>query len=519
MNEVLLESYHSDKGFSFSGKNLVYENYPHLNEKEIDKTLSASDVYTKYKQYSKPRKYSPIYVRNKRELFQCDLISFTQNDLPEENDGFKHLFTTIDVFSKMAWVYPIRDKKCETVLLCFKDILQKCGKKPQKVQTDRGTEFICKTFEKYFRDEKIFHYLSYSDRKCPVVERFNLTIQQLIYKLMEYKSTSRWIDCIDQAMKIYLNRKHNTIKMTPLEAEESKNEQEVRRNLFKFFNKNAREKPQKQKFKVGDRVRVWKYHRTFKRGYDSNFTDEYFTIYRVLTNLPVIRYQLKDYNGDVIVGNYFQEELVLYTPTNFYKLNIIDEKGSGKSKKLLVHWEGWPDTYNQWILASDVENFYKKDDENLEGSESEHMSLSDPNETQDETQYVGNENDFEVGETANTVDLTKNKRNVFVGFINDMNIPQIIERKYLKNQEKDFESKDIMDTKPNKTVNNSNNPNIKKLQVKYSDDLNIPLIEGKNMKKLNKKRKIKDLSKSGKIVKVNIIDDAQLNLIQNLQRK
>ena len=518
MNDSLLESYHSNRGFSFGGKHLVYENYPQVNEKEIDKTLSASDVYTKYKQYSKPRKYSPIYVRNKRELFQCDLISFTQNDLPQKNDGFKHLFTTIDVFSKMAWVYPIRDKKCDTVLLCFKDILQKCGKKPQKVQTDRGTEFICKTFEKYFRDEMIFHYLSYSDRKCPVIERFNLTIQQLIYKLMEYKSTSRWIDCIDQAMEIYLKRKHNTIKMSPLEAEKLKNEKEVRRNLFKFFNKNSRKKPQKQKFKIGDKVRVWKYHRTFKRGYDSNFTDEYFTIYKVLKNLPVIRYQLKDYNGDVIVGNYFQEELVLYTPSNFYKLNIIDEKGSGKNKKLLVHWEGWPDTYNQWILASDVKNFYTIGDEHLEGSESEHVSVSDPNETesehvsvsdpiepQDETQYGMSKNEFDVDDMTNTVNnLQKKNRNIFVGFINDMNIPQIIERKHLKN---------------NETIINSNNSNIKKLQVKFTDDVNIPFIKGKNMKKSHKKRKNGDSTKSRKIVKVNIIDDAQIKRIQNVKRK
>ena len=78
----------------------------------------------------------------------------------------------------------------------------------------------------------IFHYLSYSDRKCPVVERFNLTIQQLIYKIMEYKSTNRWIDCIEQAMKIYLNRKHSTIKMSPLEAEKPINESKVRQNLM-----------------------------------------------------------------------------------------------------------------------------------------------------------------------------------------------------------------------------------------------------------------------------------------------
>ena len=286
----------------------------------------------------------------------------------------------------------------------------------------------------------------------------------------------------------------------------------------KFFNKNSREKPQKQKFKVGDKVRVWKYHRTFKRGYDSNFTDEYFTIYKVLKNLPVIRYQLKDYNGDVIVGNYFQEELVLYTPSNFYKLNIIDEKGSGKNKKLLVHWEGWPDTYNQWILASDVKNFYTIGDEHLEGSESEHVSVSDPNETesehvsvsdpiepQDETQYGMSKNEFDVDDMTNTVNnLQKKNRNIFVGFINDMNIPQIIERKHLKN---------------NETIINSNNSNIKKLQVKFTDDVNIPFIKGKNMKKSHKKRKNGDSTKSRKIVKVNIIDDAQIKRIQNVKRK
>ena len=156
----------------------------------------------------------------------------------------------------------------------------------------------------------------------------------------------------------------------------------------------------------------------------------------------------------------------------------------------------------------------------MERSESEHVTVSNPTDTQDETQYGMHQNEFNVDEMTKTNnDLKKKERKIFVGFINDLNTPQIIERKYLKNQEKDFESKDIMDTKPNKTVNNSNNPNIKKLQVKYSDDLNIPLIEGKNRKKLEKKRKIKDLPKSGKIVKVNIIDDAQINLIQNLKRK
>jgi len=80
---------------------------------------------------------------------------------------------------------------------------------------------------------------------------------------MESKSTNRWIDCVQQAMQIYLNRKHTTIKMSPLQAEKPENEKLVRKHLLIFFSKNSRLKPQKQKFQIGDKVRVWRYHRTW----------------------------------------------------------------------------------------------------------------------------------------------------------------------------------------------------------------------------------------------------------------
>ena len=547
MNDSLLQSYHSNEGFSFGGKHLMYKNYPKINKKDIDKALSTSDIYTKYKQYSKPRKYSPIFVRNKRELFQCDLISFTQNNLPQENDDFKHLFTTIDVFSKMAWVYPIRDKKCETVLICFKDILKKCGKKPERVQTDRGTEFICKTFEKYFKDEMIFHYLSYSDRKCPVVERFNLTIQQLIYKIMEYKSTNRWIDCIEQAMKIYLNRKHSTIKMSPLEAEKPINESKVRQNLTIFFSKNSRLKPQKQKFKVGDKVRVWKFHRTFKRGYDHNFTDEFFVIHKVLKNLPVIRYELKDLNGDRIIGSYFQEELVLYTPKSFYKINIIAEKGHGKAKKFLVNWDGWPAIYNQWILASDIENFDTNNSQNFDDFETLNNTLDETpiQTTFDESEFAAdniatlkntlnetpNQTTFDESEFAaenegrknDDKDLKNKTKKVFVGFINDDNIPDIIE---MEKSRKNDVSKNLED-KTKKVfvgfINDDNIPDI--IEMEKSKREKRKLIRKKDIssvmeKKINK-REI-DIPKSlnnKKVLKVNVIDDEQIKFIKKLKRK
>ena len=179
MEQINLD-YFSDQPHSFGGKYRLYDLY---KRDDVDKALSYNDVYTKFKQHRKSKTYSPIYVYNKRELFQSDVVFFTNNEFVEANHGYKYLFTTIDVFTKMAWVYPMKDNKCKTVMTCFQDILRKCGEKPQRLNSDRGSELICKEFKRFLKENKIHHYLSYSLRKCPVIERFNLTIQTLLYKI------------------------------------------------------------------------------------------------------------------------------------------------------------------------------------------------------------------------------------------------------------------------------------------------------------------------------------------------
>ena len=55
--------------------------------------ISKSNIYTRFKQHKKLRKYSPIYVHNRRELFQSDVAYFTNNYMVEDNNGYEYLFT------------------------------------------------------------------------------------------------------------------------------------------------------------------------------------------------------------------------------------------------------------------------------------------------------------------------------------------------------------------------------------------------------------------------------------------
>ena len=345
MDEFL--DYHSNKPWSYGGRYRFYESGK-AKKNDIDKILNRSDIYTRFRRHRRPKKYSPVFVYKRRELFQSDVVFFTNKDLVDANNGFKYLFTTIDVFSKKAWVYPLKQNTCKNIMNCFQDILSKCGEQPERLNTDRGSEMICKSFRDYLKQKQIHHYLSYSLRKCPVIERFNLTIQNLLYRIMAQNRSYKWTKFLDNAMEIYLNRKHRTIKMSPIEGDKKKNESIVREHFLKKYFK-AGLKKSSPKYKIGDTVRIWKEKNTFDRGYAEQFSREYFTIDIVKTNLPVPRYVLKDSVGENITGSFFEDEIILYTPSEFFDVEVKKERWRGKKKEYLIHYVGYPSHTDRWV--------------------------------------------------------------------------------------------------------------------------------------------------------------------------
>ena len=55
--------------------------------------------------------------------------------------GFKFLLCVIDIYSKHAWVVPLKDKKGVTIANAFQSILKKSNRKSNKIWVDKGSEF------------------------------------------------------------------------------------------------------------------------------------------------------------------------------------------------------------------------------------------------------------------------------------------------------------------------------------------------------------------------------------------
>ena len=57
------------------------------------------------------------------------------------NKGNRFLLYVINIFSKYAWVVPLKDKKRVTIVNAFQKILDNSTKKTNRVWVDKGSDF------------------------------------------------------------------------------------------------------------------------------------------------------------------------------------------------------------------------------------------------------------------------------------------------------------------------------------------------------------------------------------------
>ena len=156
------------------------------------------------------------------------------------NKGIKYLLCVIDLFSKYAWVVPLKDKKGATITNAFQKILDSSKRKPNKIWVDQGSEFYNNVFKNFLKDNDISMHSTHNEGKSVVAERFIRTL-----KNMTAVGKNIYFNVLDDTY-------HNTIEMKP---------KDVTSDSFAEYNEESNEKD--PKFKVGDHVRISKYKNIF----------------------------------------------------------------------------------------------------------------------------------------------------------------------------------------------------------------------------------------------------------------
>ena len=127
------------------------------------------------------------------------------------NKGIWYLLCATDLFSKYAWVVPIKD-----IVNAFQNKLDCSKRKPSKIWVDQGSEFYNNSFKKWLKDNGIEMYSTFNEGNPVVAERFVRMSRNNIYKHMTAVSKNVYFDVFDDFVDEYNNIFYRTIKMKPI---------------------------------------------------------------------------------------------------------------------------------------------------------------------------------------------------------------------------------------------------------------------------------------------------------------
>lgn len=271
--------------------------------------------------------------------WQADLVEM--QPFSRENNGHRYLLTVIDIFSRYAYARGIKDKTGNEVSKALESIItdDNNGIAPNFLQTDQGKEFYNSHVQKLCQKFNIELFSVYSDYKASIVERFNRTLKDRMYRYFTYKGTHKWVDVLSKLVYSYNHSFHRSIERTPASIN-SKNSMESFKEQFSDLKSGEKTKTA---FRVGDRVRISKLSGPFRRGYLPGWSDELFTVHSIDRKYQPLMYTLKDDSNEILEGRFYKQELQLVSQEKgkdeLHRIEkIIRTRGVGDTKMAYVKW-------------------------------------------------------------------------------------------------------------------------------------------------------------------------------------
>lgn len=338
----------------------------YVSVREVDDWLKSNETYTTHRSARKKFKRNPIIVGEIDGQWQGDLAEM--GNIAEDNDGVRYLLILIDVVSKYVWVEALKTKEGKSVLLGLKRIFERTERRPKKLQTDDGKEFLSSVVQRYLKDRNIIFFTVKSDKKAAIAERMVRTLKDKIWRYMHEKHTKKYIDVLQDLVSSYNETFHKAIQMAPCEVNTG-NEGDVLKTLYGkewIVDEDAgvieglRSGVQKKvKFKVGDIVRISGLKGVFKKGYMGNWTEELFVISGIKrSSVPYPVYRLRDWSGESVEGVFYEHEIQNVTKEvdSYWKVERIvsSRRGVGGRMEYLVKWQGYPESMNSWVDKKDM---------------------------------------------------------------------------------------------------------------------------------------------------------------------
>lgn len=266
-DEIIRKAYYNPAQ-GFVGRDKLFRKLKShgITRNQINKFLARQEIYqTTRKNNKKQGSFIPRYPLQE---FQIDLIYIENRHLNQAGYGL----CCIDAFSKRGDIELMKSRTKAATVDAMLAIINRMGV-PHMIYCDEGSEFNNAPFKAMCT--KLGIKLVFTIRHAPIVERFNRTIKEMIYKYLQSTGTKTITNVVKLILDNYNNSYHSSIGMTPNEVNED-TQHIAQINLIR----NLR-KPSHSSLKEGDKVRVQMKPKSFTKGYKPKFTKDVYEVTEV----------------------------------------------------------------------------------------------------------------------------------------------------------------------------------------------------------------------------------------------
>ena len=237
--QILRKVYYNPKT-GFQGAEKLYNKAnkidPRIDREDVSKFLKQQEIYQLHKEVHRKEGYLKTFVGHIAEQIQIGLIDMQKYS--KHNEGYNWIITMIDIFTRYAFTIAVKSKSGKDVLNGFvklmKQFHEKFKKYPKKVQADEGKEFFNINFSEYLKHKNIEFFATKSEKEAAIVERFNRTLKNIMWKFMDEKGDKNWHDFLAEFTFNYNHSFHRTIGMRPIDVS--------RMRYLKIYMENGQER-------------------------------------------------------------------------------------------------------------------------------------------------------------------------------------------------------------------------------------------------------------------------------------
>ena len=244
------------------------------NIKDFLETKVEKQLYKETKKKS-VKKQGNIFSTFKNEKWQIDIFVF--DNYAKQNNGYKYMLACIDVFSRQAYVEPMKTNKTPDCISAFKLILKKDV--PFSIISDHDSSFLSSDFQKLILQHNIVYNVNtlHDHKALGIIDRFAKTLKQILIEKMKKNKNLKWLDILENTINDYNKMPHSSLYNT---APKDVNKKP---NIQKIYNLNiqkARTNNIQSDLSVEDKVRI-KISGLFSKGSDQQFSDEIYFVKKV----------------------------------------------------------------------------------------------------------------------------------------------------------------------------------------------------------------------------------------------